>query len=55
MGVTTKTLQEFNVTMHPATDNFQLDVSVTKINKQELLLLENPCYEKVLAKHPHLR
>ena len=33
MGVTTKTLQEFNVTMHALTDNFQLDVSVTKIDK----------------------
>ena len=55
MGVTTKTLQEFNVTMHAVTDNFQLDVSVTKIDKRELLLLENPRYEKVLAEHPHLR
>ena len=55
MGVTTKTLQEFNVTMYAVTDNFQLDVSVTKIDKRELLLLENPRYEKVLAEHPHLR
>ena len=55
MGVTTKTLQEFNVTMRAVTDNFQLDVSVTKIDKRELLLLENPRYEKVLAEHPHLR
>ena len=55
MGVTTKTLQEFNVTMHVVTDNFQLDVSMTKIDKRELLLLENPRYEKVLTKHPHLR
>ena len=33
MGVTTKTLHEFNVTMHAVTDNFQLDISVTKIDK----------------------
>ena len=55
MGVTTKTLQEFNVTMHAVTDNFQLNISMTKIDKQELLLLENPRYENVLAEHPHLR
>ena len=55
MGVTTKTLQEFNVTMHAVTDNFQLDVSVTKIDKRESLLLENRRYDKVLAEHPHLR
>ena len=41
--------------MYTVTDNFQLDVSVTKIDKRELLLLENPHYEKVLAEHPHLR
>ena len=41
--------------MYAVTDNFQLDVSVTKIDKRELLLLENPCYEKVLAEHSHLR
>ena len=28
---------------------------MTKIDKRELLLLENPRYEKVLAEHPHLR
>lgn len=41
--------------MHAVTDNFQLDVNVTKIDNRELPLLENPCYEKVLAEHPHLR
>ena len=28
---------------------------MTKIDKRELLLLENPRYEKVLSEHPHLR
>ena len=55
MGVTTKTMQEFNVTMSAVTGFFQLDVSVTKIEKRELLLLENPQYKEVLAKHQHLR
>ena len=55
MGVTTKTLQEFNVTMHAMTDNFQLDVSATKIDMRELLLLENPRYKEVLSEQPHLR
>ena len=55
MGVTTKTMQEFNVKMSAVTGSFQLDVSVTKIEKRELLLLENPQYKEVLAKHQHLR
>ena len=54
-GVTTKTLQEFNITMQVMADNFQLNFSVTKIDSQKLLLLENRRYEKVLTEHPHLR
>ena len=41
--------------MHAVTDNFHLDVSVTKIDKRELFLLDHTRYEKVLAEHPHLR
>ena len=41
--------------MSAVTGSFQLDVSVTKIEKRELLLLENPQYKEVLAKHQHLR
>ena len=55
MGVTIKTLQEFNVTMHVVTDNFQLDVSVNKIDTREFILLENPHYKEVLSETPHLR
>jgi len=54
MGVTTRIMHEFNVTMSAVTRNFQLDVSVTKIEKRELLLLKNPQYNEVLAKQ-HVR
>ena len=37
------------------TDKFSLDVNVTKVDKQELLSLENPKFKDVLARYPHLR
>lgn len=30
-------------------------MNVTKVDKRELLSLENPMYKEVLAKYPHLR
>ena len=41
--------------MQSVTDKFSLDVIVTKVDKRELLSLENPKYKEVLAKYPHLR
>ena len=42
VGVATRVMQEYKVL-------------VTKVDKRELLSLENPKYKEVLAKHPHLR
>jgi len=41
--------------MQSVTDEFSLDMNVTKVDKRELLSLENPKYKEVLAKYPHLR
>ena len=55
VGVATRIMQEYKVSMQSVTDEFSLDVNVTKVDKRELLSLENPKYKEVLAKHPHLR
>ncbi len=41
--------------MQSLSGDFDLDVNVTKIEKKELLSLENPYYKDVLEKHSHLR
>lgn len=51
VGVATRVLQEFKVLMQSVTDQFSLDVNVTKVDKRELLSLENPKYKEVLAKY----
>ena len=55
VGVATRVMQEYKVSMQSVTDEFSLDVNVTKVDKQELLSLGNPKYKEVVAKYPHLR
>ena len=43
------------MTMSALTGDFSLDVNATKVDKRELLLIENPKYKKVLQDYPHLR
>ena len=55
VGVAMRVMQGYKVSMQSVTNEFSLDVNVTKVNKRELLSLENPKYKEVLAKYPHLR
>lgn len=55
VGMTTRMMKEYNVTMHAVTGKFALDVNVTKVDKRELLQLENPKYKQILNEYPHLR
>ena len=43
-GITTRTMQVFGVVIGSVQDEFKLEVDITKINKRELLVLQNPCY-----------
>ena len=55
VSVAVRVMQEYKVLMQSVTDKFSLDVNVTKVDKRELLSLENHKYKDVLAKYPHLR
>ena len=48
-------MQVYKVVMCAVTGDFKLDVNITKIEKRELLSLENPHYNRVLDKNAHLR
>ena len=54
-GVTTRMMQVYEVTMCAVSGDFKLDVNVTKIEKRELLTLENPHYKRVLDEIPQLK
>jgi len=48
-------MQVFDVVISSVAGDFKLDVDITKVNKRELLVLENPGYEQVIEANPHLK
>ena len=54
-GVTTRTMQVYEVKIQSLSGDFDLDVNITKIEKKELLSLDNPQFIEVLSKYSHLR
>ena len=53
--VETRTMQVYEVVMRSVTGDFSLNVNVTKIEKRELLTLDNPRYSDLVKSQPHLR
>ena len=54
-GVTTRTMQVFGVVISSVASDFELEVDVTKVNKKELLILENPRYNQLIEGSSHLK
>lgn len=54
-GVTTRTMQVFALVISSVAGDFKLDVDITRVNKRELLVLENPGYKQVIEANPHLK
>ena len=53
-GVTTRKMQVYNASVESLNKDFVLNVRLTKIEKNELLELENPRYKEILTKFHHL-
>ena len=47
-------METFDVTVQSLDSTFTMDTKLTKVNKNELLVIDNPHYEEVKAKYPHL-
>ena len=54
-GITTRAMQVFDVVISSVAGDFKLDVDITKVNKRELLVLENPSYKHLIEANPHLK
>lgn len=54
-GITTRTMQTFDVVMESVKGEFTLNVNVTKVERRELLTLDNPKYKELLSNHLHLK
>ena len=48
-------MQVFDVVISSVSGDFKLDMDTTKVNKRELLVLENPFYKQIIEANPHLK
>ena len=55
LGVTTRQVEICSINIRALNDDFALNVDVTRVDKRELLVMENPRYQQLLELHPHLR
>ena len=55
LGAVTKQVEIFQVQVSSTSGDLCLDTEVTKVDKNQLLSLENPRYEQCLAKYAHLK
>ena len=55
VGLVTKNVEIYDVDIGDTNNKTVLPVSVTKIDRREILTVENPNYPEVLAKYPHLK
>lgn len=48
-------LEVYDLELRSVNHQFSLSVKATKVNKTELLSIENPNYRTLIEKHPHLK
>ena len=55
LGSTTREVELANIRIKAVGENdYEMEVEVTKVNKGELLLIDNPNYNKLIGEHAHL-
>ena len=54
LGASTREVELATVTISDVNRKFSMPVEVTKVDKGELVFLENPKYQEVIARKPHL-
>ena len=54
LGVTATKLQEYDLCLRTVKGNFVLNTRVTRIDKRELLMLDNPRYAERIPTYSHL-
>lgn len=53
--ITTRTIKVFGEEINLVDGDFTLELDITKVNKRELVVLENPHYKQVLEANSHLK
>ena len=55
IGTVTKRIQLYNLSVSSVTSDFTLETEVTKVDRKELLTVDNPRYQETINKYPHLK
>ena len=55
LGTSVSCLEMYKSCIELVYGDFKMDVNLVKVNKGELLTLDNPNYDSVIAKYPHLK
>ena len=55
MSTKVATLEEYDLSFRSFNHQFTLPIKATKVNKSELLAIDNPNYHAINNKNPHLR
>ena len=55
VGSVTKSIEMYQICVKNLAGDFSLQMQVSKVDREKLLLLENPRYAEVIAKYQHLR
>ena len=54
LGASTREVELVTIAISDVNRKFSMPVEVTKVDKGELLILENPKYREVIERNPHL-
>ena len=55
LGVTTREVELSTIEIKGTSGKFSMKVEVTKVNKGELVFIDNPRYQNMIEQNPHLK
>ena len=55
LGVTTREIELSTIEINGTSGKFSMKVEVTKVNKGELVFINNPRYQNMIEQNPHLK
>ena len=55
LGATNRVMEVYRIQLRSVRGDYEIEADVTKVEKPQLMMLDNPCYKKLVEKHPHLK
>lgn len=55
LGACNRVMEVYRIKLRSVSRDLEMEADVTKVEKPQLMMLDNPRYRKLLEKHPHLK